>query len=148
METLAGLSFVSGVAWGIYPLLNKFVLEDSNTNIMTIFGLFTVFIGCFGVLFSIHNRSIILKDIQTFSNKHWFLLILSALIIVFANYLFNYSSIFISPYKTLAISFSIASIVSMILSYFYFKIPITVTDLISILIIITCIYVINYQLKK
>jgi drug/metabolite transporter (DMT)-like permease len=146
--SLIQLSLICGFAWGVYPLLNKAIVEDSGVHIITVYGIYIFLVGVMAMILLYRSRDKVIKDMFKMTKKNWLMLFSVSLIFFVAGYLFNYSSVFISPYKSLAFSIAFGSIVSVIGSYFYFNMDITMIQVISMSVIIGGIYVLNTQVEK
>jgi drug/metabolite transporter (DMT)-like permease len=143
LESLLQLTLVAGLVWGIYPLINKFIIESSTIPFGTLTLLFYFFVGIIALIGLKLGKFQLLTDIKKLSVKHWIMLIVSALIFLIAGYSFNYSSVKFSPYKTLAFSIAFGSIASMIVSFYLFNINISMIELATMVIIISGIYILN-----
>jgi drug/metabolite transporter (DMT)-like permease len=144
------LSFIQyatiiGVLWGIYPLLNKAIIKESKISFTTLFGFYTLLLGILALVLLWFTQDQVRRDMNKMKTRQWIMLFFVGIFMLAATYLFNFSSVYISPYKTLAVTTALASIVSVIGSYYYFKLDVTFVKLVCIAIIIGGVYYLNKQ---
>jgi drug/metabolite transporter (DMT)-like permease len=148
MDNLLLSTGAIGILWGIYPLLNKNIIQKTKISFVTLYGIFISIVGLMALGLLAYHSSIVKKDLQKLKSKDWANIAFVSLLFITSGFMFNYSSVFISPYKTLAFSVAFGTLISAIGSYLFFGLEITQSKLLWILVILIGIYFLNLQVDN
>lgn len=131
-----------GILWGAYPILNKLAYSIKEIPMRTLVTVLSIFIGLSALIYALYNRTVIAKEIKEIkSNKQWAYIIIAGVIWFVGAFYYNDIVINYSPYKALVFATVSASLVSILLSKYLFKINISNLQAVSIGIIIFGLYI-------
>jgi len=145
MDNLLLTTAAIGILWGIYPLLNKNIIQKTKINFVTLYGIFISIVGLLALGLLSYHSTIVKKDLQKLKSKDWANIAFVSLLFIISGFMFNYSSVFISPYKTLAFSVAFGAVISAIGSYMFFGLEITLSKIVWMMVILIGIYFLNLQ---
>ena len=115
------LAFIIAFIWGLSPVLFKFFLHQSVPTYLIIFFQAFVYLISSVIYILIWKRTEIGIDLQKYKNYIPFLIIVPFFSVYIANYLYIYALENKGNINVMAITISLAPVVTMIFSYFIFR---------------------------
>ena len=115
------LAFIIAFIWGLSPVLFKFFLHQSVPTYLIIFFQAFVYLISSVIYMLIWKRTEIGIDLQKNKNYIPFLIIIPFFSVYIANYLYIYALENKGNINVIAITISLAPVVTMIFSYFIFR---------------------------
>ena len=115
------LAFIIAFIWGLSPVLFKFFLHQSVPTYLIIFFQAFVYLISSVIYILIWKRTEIGIDLQKNKNYIPFLIIIPFFSVYIANYLYIYALENKGDINVMAITISLAPVVTMIFSYFIFR---------------------------
>jgi drug/metabolite transporter (DMT)-like permease len=130
------LAFIIAFIWGLSPVLFKFFLHQSVPTYLIIFFQAFVYLISSVIYMLIWKRTEIGIDLQKYKNYIPFLIIVPFFSVYIANYLYIYALENKGNINVMAITISLAPVVTMIFSYFIFREMLSLKAFIGFFIII------------
>ena len=121
MNNYTYLAFIIAFIWGLSPVLFKFFLHQSVPTYLIIFFQAFVYLISSVIYMLIWKRTEIGIDLQKNKNYIPFLIIIPFFSVYIANYLYIYALENKGNINVIAITISLAPVVTMIFSYFIFR---------------------------
>ena len=136
------LAFIIAFIWGLSPVLFKFFIHQSvPTYLILFFQAFVYFISTL-IYMLIWKRTEIGIDLRKYKNYIPFLIIIPFFSVYIANYLYIYGLENKGNINIMAITISLAPVITMIFSYFIFREILSLKALIGFFIIVIGLFLI------